>query len=70
MVLTMAVTQRRELSPEDTAELLAARERRDQAAEDYKRVVLKMLDRSSFATVAKVAQVSPTTLQAWKRDAQ
>lgn len=64
----MRVTQRRELSPEDAQELADARAAKDQADADYKRVVVKMLLRSSYGTMHELTDLSKTTLGNWKRE--
>jgi DNA invertase Pin-like site-specific DNA recombinase len=68
----MGMTQRGQLDPTDEARLTAAKAEYDraiQAIEDYRAVVVEMIEKASYREVARLTGLSTNTLTRWKRDA-
>lgn len=66
------MTQKGTLSPEDERRLAEARgayEVAMRAGEHWKRIVVEMIDKSSYREVARLTGLSTNTLQRWKREA-
>lgn len=66
----MTVTQRGRLSPEDEQRLADAKAKDAAVAvarEEYRRVAVEMMMKSSVREVARLTGLSTNTLQQWKR---
>lgn len=62
------MTQRGVLSPEDEEQLLAAWMEARRTTVAYKRLVIEMIEKTSYREVARFTGVSTTTLQQWKKE--
>lgn len=68
----MTVTQRGRLTPEDEQRLKDAKAKDAEAAtwrDEYRRVAVEMMEKSSLREVARLTGKSTNTLQRWKREA-
>ena len=66
----MTVTQRGRLSSEDEQRLLDAKARDAEIAavrDEYRRIAVEMMEKSSVREVARLTGLSTNTLQQWKR---
>lgn len=66
----MTVTQRGRLTPEDEQRLAEAKAKDAEAAlarDEYRRVAVEMMEKSSVREVARLTGLSTNTLQQWKR---
>lgn len=63
----MAMTQKRELPPEDRARLLAARRAKDESDEAFKRLVIELGEAVGVNAVCRAAEVSTSRYHDWKQ---
>ena len=62
----VSTMQRRDVSPEDTARLNAAKAMADQSRTEFERLCVTMAATYSVREVAKAADVASSTIQKWQ----